>query len=362
MLASNNKIQRELHKLMIHVNITDLISLLQELRQCLDDALNVLPDSQDLRYGMLRLLCLEKAKDRCKDADLLDACKEYFTKRREQLSCFDELRNPLQALEPKLQQDFVDYAHEIASPNFESGTSSVTPVLNALKLEYCFLISRNVPLQGSQVFACKVVKAYQHFCSTKQDTSEAGAQLAMLACMTLLRANQTEQDGTIDRDFQIVSHLQAGFLLHYCLTRIRDNYPSLVVLTRISTLLGATSLSTILFKKLSIKNLQWENAGHLLFTRLSTLHPHRSQDDEGSFEPLQLLDLAMTTNANSVRSVRRLFMVGLNHKSYTNVMETIALKEDLQRSFSRQLYCIESARTKRLRDLPSSDREPLSSG
>ncbi len=311
---------------------------------------------------MLQLLGQERAKDRCTADDLTDACKQYFSTRCDQLSCFDELRGPLEVLDAKHQQQFVDFAYETTKGNSNTGASSVAPVLSALKLEYCFLISQGKATQTTRDFSRKVVKMYQQIHGMERESGEPGAQLAMLACMALLRANQSEEVGTIDQDLRNISLLQAGFLQRYCLTRCRDNYPSLIVLTRISTMLGAISLSAAFFKKLSIKNLQWENAGHIFLTRLSTLHPQRSKDSEGAFDPLQMLDLATAANFNSVRSVRRLIMIGLDSKSYVNVLETISLRDDLKRSLSKQIYCVESARTKRLRDLPNSEGERPSSG
>jgi N-terminal acetyltransferase B complex non-catalytic subunit len=311
---------------------------------------------------MLRLVHLECERDLCTAEDLLEACKQYFLMRFDQLSCFDELRAPLELLKTSLQKEFFDFALEDANTKAESGTSSVVPYLNTLKFEYCFLISPNTAAQTAQDFCCKVIDTYQQFCITTKDSGEPGAQLVMLACMALLQPTQLVQEGMVDRKVHDTSYLQAAFLLRYSLTKCKDNYPTLVVLTRILTLLGAVSLSATFFKRLNIKNLQWENAGHLLLTRLSTLHPHRSKGNEDAFDPHQMLELAITANTTSVGSVRRLIMVGLNHKSYVNVMETISLRKDLKNSFSKQMYCIESARAQRLRDIPSSARDNVSSG
>ncbi len=332
------------------------------MREILDDGLKIHPNSRDLNYGMIRILQLQRAEDQCTAEDLLGASKQYFILRCEQLSCFDELRSALEVLDAIFQQEFIDYANDHFRTNPGLTASTVVPALNVLKLEYCFLITPKMSTQPTCDFGCKVLGAYQELCTTKRDSGEAGAQLAMLASTVLLQGRQTVKEGIVDHSLQNASLLQAAFLLNYCLTRSRDSYPALVVFARLSTLLGAISLSAIYFRKLSIKNLQWENAGHLLLTRLSTIHPQRSQDSEGTLDPLQLLDLAMAANAKSVRSVRRLIMVGLNNKSYVNVMETISLREDLKRSFSKQMYCIESARTKRLRDISDNEKESVLSG
>jgi N-terminal acetyltransferase B complex non-catalytic subunit len=311
---------------------------------------------------MLRIHQMERAKEGCTAEDLMDACKQYFSMRCEQLSCFEELRGAVAALDTDSQRNFVDCAVTAVNINSVSEASSVVQVLNALKLEYCFLISREPTERAVQDFSIKAVDTYRQFCCTDRKSDNPVVQLAMLACMTLLRVNKKKQKSVIDRTFQPTSYVQAGFLLSYCLSRCKDDYPTLVMLILTSTLLGTISLAAASFRKLSVKNLQWENAGYLLLTRLSTLHPHRSKGREEVFDPLQMLDLAIVANENSVRSIRRHIMAGLDHKSYVNVLDTIELKQDLKRSFTRQLYYLESARAKRLRDFPAAERESVVSG
>ena len=347
---------------MLQVSGADVVSFIKQMRDCLSRSLKAFPSSRDLRHGMLRVHQIDHAEGRCTADDLMKAFQEYFSMRCSQLACFDEFRDAVGVLDTALQRRFVELAREEGSRFSEALASSITPVLNALKLEYCFLISPSVSAMLARDFVCKVVRRYEEFCNTDRGSDQSVAQLAMLACMTMFHVTHTGQERINDRKFQHVSFLQTVFLLRHCLTRCRDDYPTLVVLSRILTLLGTVSFSASIIQKLSIKNLQWENAGHLLITRLSTLHPQRSNGDEGTFDPLQTLDLAVAANANSVRSVRRHIMAGLNHKSYVNVIETIELREDLKKSFSKQLYDVESARIKRLRDLPGPEREPLSSG
>jgi N-terminal acetyltransferase B complex non-catalytic subunit len=305
---------------------------------------------------------MENANGRYTADDLVKACEHYFSMRCRQLTCFDELRAPVGLLDAPFQQRLVEFSQDEARKLSQLPTASPMVLLNALKLEYCFLVSPATSATITRDFVCKIVCRYREFCSANRQSDESVAQLAMLACTATLRATHVEQENKGNPNLQYVSYLQAAFLLRYCLTRMKDDYPTLVVLTRLLTLLGAVSFSAIIFKKLSIKNLQWENAGHLLLTRLSTLHPQGSNGDEGTFDPLQTLDVAMAANANSIRSVRRHIMAGLNHKSYVNVVETIGLREDLRKSFSKQLYEVEATRAKRLRDLPDSEREPFSSG
>ena len=311
---------------------------------------------------MLRVHQEESAKGHCPRDNLAKACKQYFSMRCRQMTCFDELRDPLASLDATLQQHVVEFASEEADIISESSTSSTIPLLNAVRLEYCFLFSPAMSATFAQDFVCKVVCRYGKLCGTNGKSDESVSQLAMLACMATLRATHAKQERQSGHSLQPVSLLRSAFLLRYCLTRSKDDYPTLVVLTRLLILLGAVSLSALIFKKLNIKNLQWENAGHLLLTRLSTLHPQRTNADDGIFDPLQTLDVALVANNNSVKSVTRHIMAGLNHKSYVNAMETIRLREDLKSSFSKQLYIVERTRVRRLRDLSESGKEPLSFG
>lgn len=308
---------------------------------------------------MLRLLVTQRTKECCSAEELMNACKQYFAKWCVRQFCFGELQHPIAALDATLQQDLIDFTQNTSKANSESGDSSPIPILNALKLEYCILVSSQ-STTTAQEFACKAVRLYRDACGQNMQSQESLAQMAMIASMAMLRVNGADQGSNSQAQLHI-HYLQTGFLLRYCLTRCKDDYPTLVVLTLVSRLLGAMSLSAESFKSLSIKNLQWENVGHLLLTRLSTLHPHRSYSSQGGFDPLEMLNLALSTNSNSVQSVRRHLLPGLNHKSYINVMGTIKLREDLKRSFSKQLYCVERYRIKQLGDLRNSEREPLSS-
>lgn len=339
-----------------------MVSFTQQMRECLGGGIQACPDSRDLRHAMLRVHQIDHAEGRCTADDLLKAFQAYFSMRCSQLTCFDEFRNVVGKLNPALQKRFVELAQDEGSRFSESVASSMTPVLNAVKMEYCFLISPSMSAMLVRGFVYKVIRKYDKFSHMDRCSGPSLAQLAVVACMTLFRAAQVEREKTNKSDLQHVSFLQTAFLLRHCLTRCRDDYPSLVVLSRVLTLLGAVSFSALIFQKLSVKNLQWENAGHLLITRLSTLHPQRSYGEEEMFDPLQTLDLAVTANVNSVRSVRRHIMAGLNHKSYINVIETVELRENLKRSFSKQLYELESGRIRGLRDLPGPETEPLWSG
>lgn len=233
---------------MVEVDIADLDSLYRDIRDCLDDGLKIFPTSRDLHYGMLQLQQLERVKENCTDEDLLKACKQYFSMRCKQLSCFDELRGPLEVLDVKFQRHFIDFTHEKAKAGSESESPILHPTLHSLKFEYCFFISHEPAAETTPIFVRKVVDTYQRFCIKASDSGEPYAQLAMLACMATLQVCQTELQSTLDQNLLHLCHLQTAFLLRYCLTRKRDDYPTSVVLTRICTLLGAISLSATFFK------------------------------------------------------------------------------------------------------------------
>jgi N-terminal acetyltransferase B complex non-catalytic subunit len=312
---------------------------------------------------MLRLRRLEQTMDRCPAEELETSCQSYFSRYCGRLSCFDELRDVVDSLDARRQQDFIHFTQDHAEQGPEASVSRGIRTLNALKLEYCYAISPAGSATTSQNFACKAIDIYKQSCSHEGESGVAIAQTAMLACMALLRSGEAESEDKHAQANRHIARLQSGFLLRHCLERSKDDHTTLVVLTYLSTLLGAISISAVCFGKLSIKNLQWESAGHLLLSRLSTLHPLKFKGGDGArLDPLHKLQHAIGIKKHFLASVTEHVMAGLNQRSYVNVLETIEFKEDLKRSYSESLFQVEYARTTRLRDLTDSNRDKISAG
>jgi N-acetyltransferase B complex (NatB) non catalytic subunit len=328
--------------------------LLDEVKEILNDAMKVAPDSRDLHLGLLRVLRLQRAKNECTDGNLAHACQQYFKRSSRRLYCFDDLREAVHFLSADSLGHFLKFVEDTVRSNSQVPASPAIPRLNELKVGYCFSISKAEEAGLVTAFLPRILRRYRDTLADDGIDHEITAQIATLACMALFRAHQLSQENGRNNQSGFVSQLQAAALLRYHMTRSEDNYATFIVLSRLLVLSGSLSLSAKCFKDLSIKNLQWENAGHLMLTRLSTLHPQRSKTSIGTFEPLQMFDLALITNTNSIRSSRRQIMVGLNHKSYVNVLESLTLKDDLRKSFSKQLFRLENDRIRRLRDVGTS--------
>ena len=102
------------------------------------------------------------------------------------------------------------------------------------------------------------------------------------------------------------------------------------------------------FVKLSIKNLQYENVAHIILERISTLHPFPHGDGESAFEPLAALDAGLSVLERSEKALNTGIREGLRNGAYVNVIDSVRLKGELQRSINRPIYGVEERRVARL--------------
>jgi N-terminal acetyltransferase B complex non-catalytic subunit len=169
----------------------------------------------------------------------------------------------------------------------------------------------------------------------------------LIAAMALLQPNKTSGEVS-DKSF-----IRAAGILERLLVDSPHNYEAILSLIRIYILLGAGSLALKAFSKLSIKHVQYETVGHILFTRFATIHPFSAPPYEGAeykdFDPqaafVQGLDFYRSANLTVSRSL----MNGLREGSYVNLEETIELRNRLSDSICRRILALETRRVQRLR-------------
>lgn len=189
------------------------------------------------------------------------------------------------------------------------GTQGSVAMINALKLDYCLNISasESKPSQPkTEALIARCLKLYQAaYKEGKAQKSEGGAQgasstiesqpiddLCILAAMCLLQPVETNED---EAQAQVLGTalIRAAAILERLCRDSPHNYQALLLLVRVYLLLGAGSLALSTFSKLSVKQIQYDSVAHILFTRLSTVHPHSAPPVEGAeykdFDPLRPL-------------------------------------------------------------------------
>lgn len=230
------------------------------------------------------------------------------------------------------------------------------PVINALKLEYCFRMSsdeENITMQKVENYIIRCLQTYGGIRRPDQNSdsaieSQPSDDLCLLAAMSLMRFNSVgSQEQIPDTLF-----IRAAGILERLLLDSPHNYQALLLLVRLYLRLGAGSLALRTFSKLSVKQFQYETVAHNLFTRLATIHPHSAPPIEGAeykdFDPqvafMQGLHFYRNAGITTVRNRSN----GLDYGSYINVEGTIDLQRRLKHSVCRRMYALEVRRMQRL--------------
>lgn len=234
------------------------------------------------------------------------------------------------------------------------------PAINALKLEYCFLLSADEANATQPKVEDFVSRCLQIFRGAKRpERTAAGStiesqpsdDLCLLAAMSLFRFSGGWIDNKPDQ-IPDTSLIRAAGILERLLLDSPHNYNALLLLVRIYLRLGAGSLALRTFSKLAVKQLQYETVAHNLFTRLATIHPHSAPPVEGAeykdFHPqsafVQALNFYRTADVTTVRNRTN----GLEYGSYVNVEGTIDLQRRLKHSICRKMWALDVKRIQRL--------------
>jgi N-terminal acetyltransferase B complex non-catalytic subunit len=239
-------------------------------------------------------------------------------------------------------------------------------MINALKLDYCLNISGPESKPSQQKIddlVARCLKLYQTaYEGGKAKKSTGGAQgasstiesqpiddLCILAAMCLLQP--TEMD---EKEAQIpgTALIRAAGILERLCRDSPHNYEALLLLVRVYLLLGAGSLALSTFSKLSVKQIQYDSVAHVLFTRLSTVHPHSAPPVDGAeykdFDPLSAFVQGLNFFRNSEVNTMRYRTAGLDEGSYVNTEEIIELRRCLSKSINRRMYALDARRIQRL--------------
>lgn len=172
--------------------------------------------------------------------------------------------------------------------------------------------------------------------------------------MSLVRLSEIDMKSRNDAPLRGSHLVQAAALLEHLLSKSQQNYQALLFLVRIQLLLGAGSLAMKTFSKLSVKHMQYETVAHILFTRLSTTHPHATPFVKGSGletrdrDPLVALGTALDFYRVSELHSQYTKVTGFDSGSYANVQDSMILQKDLKYSFCRRLWTLERRRIQRL--------------
>ena len=133
--------------------------------------------------------------------------------------------------------------------------------------------------------------------------------------------------------------LQAAALLEFAHVKSPVNPQILLLLIRVYSYLGAGSLAMRAYKRLNLKQVQWDTLGHMLFDRISTLHPHplEAGDDEfgDTFDPRLELVKALDQYRVFQKQISSKYWLCCKNGSYNPMFEMASSAQKLSSSISR---------------------------
>lgn len=167
--------------------------------------------------------------------------------------------------------------------------------------------------------------------------------ILLTAALSLAYSSAAEEDErnaakhNQDKDTRLI---QVTALLEYSLKTFEFDYPTILVLIRTYLLLGVGSLAIKHFESLNVKNVQYETIAYVLFTRLSTIHPHQVKtSDDGSLgpDPLAMAQTASSSFHRSAYSSIKNQERSLEWGTYGNLFEEMDIYDKAHRSMSRRV-------------------------
>ncbi|KAL4809004.1 N-acetyltransferase B complex non catalytic subunit-domain-containing protein [Aspergillus unguis] len=318
------------------------------------------PKSRNAQLARLDLTHSSIQSGDLKQEDLLASCQAYFDHSKNKLYCFGDLLSYLPSLNKEATFKFVEYASKASGQSEEAGPFKGVASINALKIEYCFMLSSdasNVSRGKVEDFVSRCLKEYRE--AERPDRSSAPStiesqpsdDLCVLAAMAFLRFSGNWSPNK-QEEIPDIMLIRAAAILERLVVDSPHNYHALLLLVRIYLRLGAGSLALKTFSKLSVKQMQFETVAHNLFTRLATIHPHSAPPIEGAeykdFNPQSAFVQAMVFYLSANTTSTRHRSNGLEYGSYVNVEGTIELQRRLKQSVCRRMWALEVKRVQRL--------------
>lgn len=302
--------------------------------ESIDEVLMKYPEHRQALLAKIDLLAASKEEKSTNLQEVLDTCHIYYELFGTKAFCFDDLIHRLSPLGAESVRSFQSMLDKDLTTPRSPGQD-----LFALKLGYHLLFTDDSTQSEAVELANQALRLYVSNAEDQAVSPEA----VLLAVLALLREAA--------RSASTILVLQASMILQTACSKYKDYYPLRILLTQVQIVSGQMHLAMQHFVHLSVKNLQWETVGHLLLTRISSLHPHQYGKEEDSLNPLAALDTALTVFDNSRKSLGQAIQDGLKRGNYSNVIDTVELRTNLERSVVHQLYAIEERKCMKARNL-----------
>lgn len=330
--------------------ITRLVERTQKMAL---DRIRIFPND---RNGYLYALSVAKPGGGA-DLKLSDVCQQYYEKFKAKAFCFEDLRRPVSLLDETEKTAFLEMTRK------DHAAESPDERLAVIKMKYCF----QPGLLESREELEQIAKAALDLYDSCRKISRACPEAGFLAAVALVKVAQLQDQSQGDGGSTYCEVLlQAAMLLESCQKDQKhgeEYYPHLILLIRVQQMLGLMAMAMYNYKKLNVKNIQFESVGYFLLERISTLHPHQigkvRPNEDNAYSPLEQLDLALEMLDRSENTLTQQINAGLGFGTYPSVIKAIQMRSNLQRSINREIFAYEHLKTRRLTGLLDEGGHPI---
>lgn len=225
-----------------------------------------------------------------------------------------------------------------------------------LKLEYNLVISRddNTFKNGLlQEFICNCLRLYRLSLKYDLDLPVSdrlpGDDAALLAAMGLIRLYKTRQTYPEHNN----ALLRSIVVLEHILLRSKHNYDALLILVRLYMFLGTGSLAMERYSRLSIKHLQHATISWVLYTHISTIHPHSvtiSRATGGgpiTIDPGSDMTQALEWHKSASDLSKKYVTSMQENGQWTMSLDALSTSAHIESGFSKLLLLVETKRIAR---------------
>lgn len=232
----------------------------------------------------------------------------------------------------------------------------ITSEINVLKLEYNLIISRddNKLKKGLlEGFVCNCIRLYRLSLLYDLDLPVSdrlpGDDAALLAAMGLTRLYKTRQDFPEHNN----ALLRSIVVLEHLLLRSKHNYDALLILVRLYMFLGAGSLAMERYSRLSIKNIQHATVSWVLYTHISTIHPHpvtmtrKNGGGQTTLDPASDMAQALNWHKSAIGLCEKSVVSMQENGQWNMSLDALSTSFHVESGFSRLLLLVETKRIAR---------------
>jgi hypothetical protein len=265
-------------------------------------------------------------------------CQDAFARAGTKPTIFRELRDNIERLDEAQIQDFV------------SGLDTSLLSTRVFALKVARLTNRTKKYSTPLSQATAAIESY----SDAQNAGTSSPKCIVIAAQSLIQhAFSLPSEVTTEAQTLL---LRAAAVLELSIAKNEDYFPIPILLVQLYRYLGLFSLAFSTFISLSIKNLQWETVGHLVLTRVGSLHPHQPHDEatdrdgksKPMFDPAYGLDTTIEVSDKTLNGLNESVKRGLREGSYSNIIEAVETRKRIKRSVWRRICTVEEQKVARM--------------